>query len=316
MRAALCTLAALVTAACSSGSVPFCCAPAANVTPANVTPISSPHVLFGALPNPVRAGGVDDGTKYVRALPDFKTLTGTLPNPVHIIVNFGDAFPLESVQAIAAQGLTPFITVQCDQSASLSAVVGGKDDAYYRKFLGAAAAYGKPIYLRPFHEMNNADSHSCGTQGQGALFVQAWRRLHAMTAANIKWIWCPSVPVVAVATDPYYPGDDVVDVIAGDHYANAPDGTYTGPVSAGPFPAFFAHYASHGKPMWIAETAATQPYQANYITSIGAALPNMPGVSAVVWWDAPGGSQASHAGFAWDLGSAGAAAWKALAAHG
>ena len=317
MRLTLTALAALAAmlVACTNGSVPFCCAPAASVTPApatNSTPQPAPPpasgVSFGANLKPAK-------TDIATPLKAFKDQTSVYPAPVDVIVQFKDPFPTDVVSQIETVGSTPMVTPMCDDPAK---VASGADDAYYLQFFTDAKAFGRSVYIRPYHEMNIADVHSCNTQGNGPTVIAAWMHLRKLAAnvgaLNLIWVWCPSAPHDPTGADSYYAGDANVDVVGADWYANDTSGTYLGPVQNGPLTGFLNHYSQ--KPTMVVETAATQPNQAAYIASLGAWARTMPGLKAVMWWDMPGGSNGAHPGFAWNLGTDGAAAWKAVAGHG
>lgn len=308
LRNLLTICALLALGACSTGSITGPIINNARVAPLAQSVAS--HILLGALinPNNSSAGKTgDDGARYIAQVPAFVKLTGVRPALLNMFVVFGDDFPTKSAQAANQMGAVPFITLRCDDVAKVAA---GVDDAYYRKWFGQAAAYGKPVYVRTFHEMNLSDIHSCATQAQPALFVTAFQRIYTIAhkaAPNVKIVWCPSANLRT--TDRFYPGDAYVDVIAADHYANRVDGSYEGGVMNGPFPAWFAYYRPKNKPMMIAETAATQPFQADYIASLQAWLPGS-GVSGMLWWDSQGGG--AHFDFSWNFGAPGAAAWRAM----
>lgn len=309
MRSVLALAALLSLGGCCN--TPYgCFGNIVNTSAAPVPATPHPRVMLGALINVLNlsAGKTgDSGARYIQQVPAFVALTHTRPSLLNMYANFGDDFPVKSAQAANQMGALPFITLRCDDVAR---VAGGSDDAYYHRWFAQIAVYAKPVYVRTFHEMNLSDIHSCNTKDQSALFVTAFQRIAEIahkTAPNAKMVWCPSARTTGA--DAYYPGDDAVDVIAGDHYANRGDGSYEGGITAGPFPAFFAHYAPHGKPMMIAETAAQQPNQADYIASLRS-LP--PGVVGIMWWDSAGGLSGGKPGFTWNFSPDGARAWGAL----
>jgi len=54
-------------------------------------------------------------------------------------------------------------------------------------------------------------------------YIEAWRHVHdifvSRGAGKVKWVWGPNVSCgSAVDFAPYYPGSDVVDVLALDGY--------------------------------------------------------------------------------------------------
>lgn len=108
---------------------------------------------------------------------------------------------------------------------ALRTILAGDHDAYIRRWAQAAAAWGKPFYLRFAHEMNGDwTTWSPGIVGNtSAEFVAAWRKVHDIFreegATNVRWLWCP-VAHYEGAT-PYgglYPGDAYVDWVGMNGY--------------------------------------------------------------------------------------------------
>lgn len=147
-----------------------------------------------------------------------------------------------------------------------SAAANGAYDARWRQAAQTIASVRKgasgPTFLRPFHEFNGTWfpewSINSGNVGD---FKQAFRRYagilrEALPEAYI--VWCPnSGDHSGVPVDSYYPGDDVVDVIAPDYYH---DGYSEDPSSTswrGGSPlgveAWRQYAAKHGKPMGLPE---------------------------------------------------------------
>lgn len=144
-------------------------------------------------------------------------------------------FPVRMVQTIHEMGSVPVITwepwvVDFDpqvrthlpplaerEFASLRAIAEGHYDFYVLPWARAAAAYGKPIFLRFAHEMNDPYRYPWGPQNGNRPedFVAAWRRVHDLFqkagATNVLWVWSPHVSMPWL--EYYYPGSDVVDWI-------------------------------------------------------------------------------------------------------
>lgn len=98
-------------------------------------------------------------------------------------------------------------------------------DAYIQTWVAAAAAYGRPVYIRSAHEMNVPGAHpwSMGVNGNTpAQFVAAWRyivdRFRAGGATNVKWVWSPNTVDTDKPLTGLYPGDAYVDMIGLDGY--------------------------------------------------------------------------------------------------
>jgi hypothetical protein len=108
---------------------------------------------------------------------------------------------------------------------ALGKIIEGKHDSYIRRWARAAAAWGKPFYLRFAHEMNGDwTSWSPGVNGNTtADFVSAWRRVYSIFrqegATNAKWVWSPVADYEG--TTPYkavYPGDAYVNWVGVSGY--------------------------------------------------------------------------------------------------
>ena len=144
-------------------------------------------------------------------------------------------FPSRMVETISRMGSVPLITwepwiVDFDESvrpnlpplsereyASLHAIARGDYDFYVVRWAQEAAAYGKPLFIRFAHEMNDPYRYPWGPQNgnRPTDFVEAWIHVHEifekMGATNVLWIWSPHVSMPWL--EYYYPGDEYVDWI-------------------------------------------------------------------------------------------------------
>ena len=194
------------------------------------TPIASAAaepVAFGAWV----AGGPWDGAN----LDAFAELTGAKPSVYTWYQDWAhggfDPIPAENIRFRSA---TPILTwmpedytregkTQADYT--LKAIVDGKYDAYIRTFANDVAGWGKPLYIRFAHEMNDT-YYPWAVAANGnktRQFVPMWRHVREIFndvgVENVKWVWCPNITYNgARAFDSLYPGDDYVDVIALDAY--------------------------------------------------------------------------------------------------
>lgn len=210
--------------------------------------------------------------------------TGIHAAVVNYFQNGEHDFSAAQATAVSQCGAIPMVTLEmwkptgsASQPAySLAAINSGKFDAYFTRFARDAAAYGKPVWLRPFHEMNGNWYPWCGTVNGNspAAFVTAWRRVHGIFrqqgATNVEFVWCPNVDSIdaqgrvntsANAIKQYWPGGDYVDYMALDGY-NFGEGdgqswrSFT-QIFARPYAEVIALSAT--KPLFIAETGcATQ----------------------------------------------------------
>ena len=142
-------------------------------------------------------------------------------------------FPLRMVETIDRLGSVPMITWEPwvtdfdprlrpnlppkaeREYASLAAVAKGEYDFYITPWAEAAARFGKPIFLRFAHEMNDPYRYPWGPQNGNRPddFIGAWRRVHDIFqkkgATNVLWVWSPHISMPWF--EYYYPGDHVVD---------------------------------------------------------------------------------------------------------
>lgn len=126
--------------------------------------------------------------------------------------------PLPALAAARAVDALPMLTWVPKHG--LDPILRGDLDPDIRDYARAVDELGHPILLRFGQEMNLRLMEWFGPADR---FVAAWRRIRArfdeMGAGNVIWIWCPYVHDRAAARfAPYYPGDEVVDVVALDGY--------------------------------------------------------------------------------------------------
>jgi hypothetical protein len=184
-------------------------------------------------------------------------------------------------------------------------IIGGRHDAYIRRWARDARAWGRPLFVRFDHEMNgNWYNWSERVNGNGpGQFARMWRHVVDIFAqegaTNVTWVWAPnrvydnSIPLALL-----YPGDGYVDWTGVSGYNFGTNAAKPGNV----WQSFSAvHRATYealrtlasAKPIMIAETASTEigGSKAAWITdALQAQLPvSFPNVKAVLWfnWNAP-----------------------------
>jgi hypothetical protein len=199
-------------------------------TLASVTSLRAPPaVLFGAF----------DG-ELPQAFTGFDRLEESLDFRFPIVsfyVAWGDKpeqqFPTRMVDTIDRMGSVPMVTwepwvVDFDTSrranlppraereyASLAAIARGDYDFYVVPWAAAAARYGKPMFLRFAHEMNDPYRYPWGPQNGNRPedFIAAWKHVHRifekMSATNVLWVWSPHISMPWF--EYYYPGPEWVD---------------------------------------------------------------------------------------------------------
>jgi hypothetical protein len=202
-----------------------------------------PPLTAGVLRNPSRVlYGAYDG-----ALPDsfdgitaFESRVGEPFAIISIYQAWGDRpdeaeFPLRAASTIDRLGSIPMITWEPwvkdfdaglrpnlpkpaeREYASLAAIARGDYDFYVTRWATSAAQYGKPLYLRFAHEMNDPYRYPWGPQNGNRPddFIAAWKHVHLifqkMNATNVLWVWSPHISMPWF--EYYYPGDEWVDWI-------------------------------------------------------------------------------------------------------
>jgi hypothetical protein len=282
--------------------------------PAPSAPLVPPpgQLYLGAYVNPTSGPGAGGGATGVAA---FESAIGRkLAYDLHF-TGWTSAFPASVLNDDATNGRVPLVALDCGDSDAR--VASGADDSAIEAQASAAAAYGKPIFLRYFWEFNLPASTKRGVCYDSATdlpngkfsptnFKAAWRHMHdlyvAAGAKNVIWVWNESGGGPTPAE--YYPGDDVVDWVGVDYYdrIDIPFVTNESP--------YLNDVAQYKKPIMICETAANADYQAQYFPQIAAALPSNYGlVKAVSFFDGLG----SVTGGDWSLTTTGVSAFSNMA---
>ncbi len=175
-------------------------------------PIELPEVrLFGAF----TYGGVWSGMEPVQRL---EAALGRRLDVVHWFTSWDDAFYPAMVEAVAEGGRAPLISWQ-PMRQDVRAIADGAYDDYVRRWAQGVAAASGPVYIRPFPEMNG---DWVPWNGDPEALRKAWRRMAAIFAEegaeNVRWVFGPNVTdeprVETNRMERYYPGHDVVDVLA------------------------------------------------------------------------------------------------------
>jgi hypothetical protein len=231
-------------------------------------------------PDRVLLGAYDDGVpRTLDGVVQLETAIGTTLPIIQLYSAWGDEpdqqFPLKLITAVADVGSIPMVTWEPWLSDfditrhphialpserdrhGLAAVARGDYDSYVDEWATEAARYGRPIFLRFGHEMNDAYRYPWGPQNNTKEeYIAAWRhvvdRFRSAGARNVIWVWSPHVAYEY--WDLYYPGDAYVDWVA------------TGVLNYGPishwsrwwtfaeiFGEKYPRLAEFGKPVMIAE---------------------------------------------------------------
>lgn len=237
-------------------------------------------------------------------------------------------FPTSFASYATSIGATPMITWQPEQavkasqsatgalsdqpSFSLAQLSSGRYDNYIRSWADQAKAYGRTVYVRPMHEMNDKTyPWSIGVNGNADAqqYIDTWRHLvgifQAQGATNVQFVWCVGAKPVSPDPTAYFPGDSYVSWIALDGYnRGTPWESFTSIFST----PYREITAVSTRPVMIAETGTVEEpgdpgAKASWIISaFDEEIPNhFPRIHAVLYFDAPG------RGFSYALSSSGAA---------
>jgi beta-mannanase len=245
---------------------------------------------------PVKPGGPSTIAlgAYISGAPDdpakidqFTSLVGVAPATVMWYQDWAHPgireFSATKMNAVVARNAMPMVTWEpWDYTAgvsqpayALSNIIAGTYDAYISAWARAAAAWGKPMYLRFGHEMNGSWYPWCvGVNGNtAAQFVTVWRRLFDVFrqagAANVRWVWSVNVVGPAIARvrgvttnqfSPIYPGDAYVHWAGMEGYNWGTTQSWSSWADlATVFGATYSGLTSvTARPMMISETASTE----------------------------------------------------------
>jgi Glycosyl hydrolase family 26 len=284
-------------------------------------PIPQNGVYLGAWVNPAKGASGSEPT-FVAQLPEFETdLGGRMPGILNFYTDFLTPLPLDDLQAIEAKGSIPLISWGGAGSCATSSIpVGqyssgitvGQYDQQISQYANSLKAFGHPVFVRWFWEMNLGKKNDpCNGSAGASGYVAAWRHIytlfHQAGATNVAFVWCPALSAGLTTADNFYPGADYVNWIGIDGYLKD---TNTASSFAELFGPWYAKYASYQKPIIVVETGAPQNDQADYFNGISQDVPTQfPGLKAILYFDAPGNNGD------WSLSQPGLAAFAQLLAN-
>jgi hypothetical protein len=230
-----------------------------------LTPVPVSSLEWGAFPGNSAAN-----------LATFEAMVGKQVQLRSMFVNWSDGFPLLSSDNLRTSG-KKLVLFWEQYGVTLDSIIAGESDAYIKKFAEGARAYGGPIILAPFHEMNGNWDPWGGTVGQNtpAKVVLAWKHVRTVfgTVSNVQFAWTVnngSVPnTVANAITAYYPGDAYVDIVGIDGFnsgnpwqtfeqAFKPALTTVLPYNKPIYILSMASEAGAGKAAWITDAVTVQ----------------------------------------------------------
>jgi len=273
--------------------------------------------MLGAM---LYAGTTTD--KYRQSWDSLEALSSGNVDIAHTIYPWGSTVPTSRESYTLSQGRIPMISWG---AAKTTDIIAGEYDAYIRVTATAIKNLGSPIFLRWFWEMDG--THFAPEAVSPADFKAAWAYIRAIFdavgATNVVWVWCPTAYGIETGrAQPFYPGNDVVDWVAGDGFNSYPDVVGTYPQSFGSiFAAFYAWGTSVGKPMMVATTGALETSnptaKASWIRDIARTIKVLdPGIRAICYLNHPSGWYADLSlNLHWEIGTSTNAqqAWSQIA---
>lgn len=143
-------------------------------------------------------------------------------------------------------------------------IASGQYDPYVYDFAEKLAAFGKPVFLRWFWEMNLGGHQDCaGGQDLAtnetnykAAWTRIWEIFHGqlepkgdppVNAPNVAFVWCPDAS--GSDFDAWYPGSSYVDWIGGDGFTTTEQFTQV-------FGSWYTWASTEDKPLMIGATGA------------------------------------------------------------
>jgi hypothetical protein len=174
---------------------------------------------------------------------------------------------------------------------SYDAMLRGDWDAYMKSFAAEAKAYGGPVILIPFSEMNGDWFPWSGTLNGNTpeKEILAYRHVHDIFAGvpNVKFGFAPnndSVPNTPEnSLDKYYPGDAYVDIVGVDGFNFGDPWETFDEMFSSPL----AVLAAYNKPIYIFSMASAEGEKKSaWITdAFTKAIPKYPKVEGWIWFN-------------------------------
>jgi len=272
-------LGVLAVAACSGGE------DTASDTGASLDATPVGNALLGAY----APAGVWNGLAPLRAL---EARVGRRFDVAHWFTSWDFGFDPIPVHDVLMTGRIPLISWQ-PTNHPVSAIAAGDHDDYVRSWARGVADAPGLVYIRPFPEMNG---EWVSWNGDPATFRRAWRHVASIFAAegasNVRWVFGPNVTdeprSEANRMEHYYPGHDVVDVLALSGFnwgATRPSIGWRSFEQI--FERGYARLTELGpQPVWLAEIASSDEGgdKAAWVRNMFASTA-FPRLQAIIWFD-------------------------------
>ena len=294
-------------------------APTASATPTSAPPVAAPtSPVVAPTATPGSSGGgvdlgvaVNDAVWTSASVDQFDAMVGRHSKIVQwyqpwgqekTVGDYQPVLDVEALQRMTARGSTPMITweawgrINGVDPSHVRNITTGAFDAYIDSWAVGLRSYGRPVYLRLFHEMNG-DWYPWGYGVNGNTsddLIAAWRyvrgRFQQAGATNVIWVWSPNVEDSRVSFRTLYPGDAYVDWFGVDGYNRGThwsSSTWQTPTQVFQR-SFDAIQSLNGtKPIMIAETSSVEEggSKSGWVSSLYSQLPSQfPRLRAIVWF--------------------------------
>ena len=179
--------------------------------------------------------------------------------------------------------------------ACIADIVSGKYDNHIRTEARRCKTAGYPIIIRFGHEMNG---YWMGWGNSPEQFKQAWIKVVTLFreegVTNVAWYWCPNYddnPPDRKFQN-YYPGDEFVDYVGIDVYANNDWGQWADPEKqlGNPYGNVYDTYSS--KPYiigeWGCSSDLTEQQNAEYVSKFFDAVETRTRIKMIIHWHGDG----------------------------
>jgi len=235
-------------------------------------------VLVGAW---VRPTDFSDAGR-VQAFEDFEQMVGRRLDIAHVFNTWDEPFPTTSDRSFASSGRTLLISWAGTES---SVIVSGAEDQLIRARARDIAALEVPVLLRWRWEMDRPNLRD--VTGTPQEYIAAWKHIRGIFAeekvTNVGWVWCPHAQGFMDATRnaaAYYPGDDQVDWLCADVYAEPRGATFAAAV--GPF---LEWAADRPQPIIIGEFGVQRGDRGKWLRDAWEAVRQDPRIKGLVYFD-------------------------------
>jgi Glycosyl hydrolase family 26 len=221
----------------------------------------------------------------VAAVNQFESLVGRQLDVVNVYHKWDEPFPTDSDVVFSRQ---PHVLMISWAGTDTRVIASGSEDDLIRARARELAALRVPILLRWRWEMDrpNMQASIWGPKD----FIAAWdhirRIFDEVGVTNVGWVWCPLAG--GFSSDErnpadFYPGDDEVDWLCADVYAQDNDLSFAQVAQP-----FLSWAAKHPKPIIIGEFGVRSGERGSWLRDAFGFVRKRPQIKAVVYFNGAG----------------------------